>query len=286
MTNIDQFESVFKSALKDVFSYEPVEIRTVQVITDLEEGPAKAFADRTRAFLKVLETDPPPEWEVIFGERFTTVSDLLEVVRGDVSNLICTYRNLHSTAWQWPHSLGSHLDVLTQATRCPVLVLPHPKAKGADNAISGDTHNVMAITDHLAGDQRLVNMAAAMTFRNGTLFLSHVEDQKTFDRYADIISKLPEVNTDDATAAIRLQLLKEPHDYIRSCREVLEENQLPLTVEEMVTMGHHLADYQTLIEQHDVGLLVMNTKDEDQMAMHGLAYSLAVELRRIPMLLL
>jgi hypothetical protein len=30
----------------------------------------------------------------------------------------------------------------------------------------------------------------------------------------------------------------------------------------------------------------MNTKDEDQLAMHGLAYPLAVELRDIPLLML
>ncbi len=34
------------------------------------------------------------------------------------------------------------------------------------------------------------------------------------------------------------------------------------------------------------GVLVMNTKDEDQLAMHGLAYSLAIELRAIPLLML
>ncbi len=30
----------------------------------------------------------------------------------------------------------------------------------------------------------------------------------------------------------------------------------------------------------------MHTKDEDQMAMHGMAYPLAIELRQIPLLLL
>jgi hypothetical protein len=30
----------------------------------------------------------------------------------------------------------------------------------------------------------------------------------------------------------------------------------------------------------------MNTKDEDQLAMHGLAYPLAIELRTIPLLML
>ena len=59
-----------------------------------------------------------------------------------------------------------------------------------------------------------------------------------------------------------------------------------MDIEEIVTVGHRLADYKRLIDEHDVDLLVLNTKDEDQLAMHGLAYPLAVELRRLPLLLL
>ena len=51
-------------------------------------------------------------------------------------------------------------------------------------------------------------------------------------------------------------------------------------------MGRHLAEYRRLVEAHEVDLLVMHTKDEDQMAMHGMAYPLAIELRQIPLLLL
>jgi len=54
----------------------------------------------------------------------------------------------------------------------------------------------------------------------------------------------------------------------------------------IITTGHHLAEYKRLVEEHRVDLLVMNTRDDDQMAMHGLAYPLAVELRSIPLLLL
>ena len=38
--------------------------------------------------------------------------------------------------------------------------------------------------------------------------------------------------------------------------------------------------------EDEVDLLVLNTKDDDQLAMHGLAYPLAIELREIPLLLL
>ena len=45
-------------------------------------------------------------------------------------------------------------------------------------------------------------------------------------------------------------------------------------------------DYKRLIDEHRVDLLVMNTKDEDQLAMHGLSYPLTVELRDTPLLLI
>jgi hypothetical protein len=47
-----------------------------------------------------------------------------------------------------------------------------------------------------------------------------------------------------------------------------------------------LEDYRQLIEEGHIDLLVMHAKEEDQMAMHGMAHPLAVELRSIPILLL
>jgi hypothetical protein len=47
-----------------------------------------------------------------------------------------------------------------------------------------------------------------------------------------------------------------------------------------------LEDYRNLIEEGHVDLLVMRAKEDDQMAMHGMAHPLAVELRSVPILLL
>jgi hypothetical protein len=107
-----------------------------------------------------------------------------------------------------------------------------------------------------------------------------------FQRYMDVIGKIASIETEPAMEAIRNQLLQEPHDYIRSCGEVIRSAGLPLEVSEIITFGHSLRDYQQLIEQHQVDLLVLNTKQEDQLAMHGLAYPLTVELRDTPILML
>jgi hypothetical protein len=51
-------------------------------------------------------------------------------------------------------------------------------------------------------------------------------------------------------------------------------------------MGDRIEEYRRLVEDHRIDLLVLNTMDGDQLAMHGQAYSLAVELRGAPLLML
>jgi hypothetical protein len=113
-----------------------------------------------------------------------------------------------------------------------------------------------------------------------------VEDGVTFERYMDTISKLPRIDTDEARQDILRQLLEEPRQYVDSCRQVLAEGRPDLSVEGIVTVGRSLSEYSRLVEEHEVDLLVLNTKDADQLAMHGVAYPVVVQLRQIPLLLL
>ena len=285
MTNVDQFESVFKSATKISFAYRNIEIRKVLLVTDLEEEPAQQLSDQVRKFLTVLGEDESVNWRTVQGDEFQTVKELLDLVEKEDPDLICAYRHLHSQAWRWPYSLGEELDVLTQITSSPVLILPHPKAQPLDEILKG-TGSVMAITNHLTGDHRLVNFAVRFTEEKGTLFLTHIEDEKVFKSYIEVISKIPSITTETAEEEILKQLLKEPHDSIRSCSDTLQAEGLALKVQEIVSLGHHISDLTRLVEEHQVDLLVLHAKDEDQAAMHGLAYSLAVELRKIPLLML
>ena len=289
---IDEFESLFRSASKERFHYHPLSVRSVLVVTDLQAEPAGMFAADVRAFAKALDERGDVTWTTITGDRFTTPKDLLDLVEDQRPDLVVTYRCLHSAAWQWVFTLGAHLDVLTQATTTPVLVLPHPEQGGAEaaalggGAAPGQTDRVMAVTDHLAGDERLVNAALAFAEPGGTLYLSHVEDDSVFERYIDAIGKIPDLDTTTARELLQAQLLKEPHDYVGSCREALEAAQVGVVVQEIVTMGHRVKQYIALVEQHEIDLLVLNTKDEGHSAMHGLAYALAVELRQTPLLML
>ena len=178
------------------------------------------------------------------------------------------------------------LDVLTQVTTTPVIVLPHPEAQRASEHALQGTSCVMAMTDHLVGDHRLVNWGVRFTEPEGRLHLAHVQDEATFERFIEVIGRIASIDTEPARVNIMERLLGEPRDYIESCRATLDEAGVPVTVESIVTIGHRLREYERLIEEHKVDLLVFNTKDEDQLAMHGLAYPLAIELRQIPLLML
>ena len=284
MTKLDTFESAFKSADKPVYEYAHVELRRVLVVTDLSDAEAAPLLDRVRSFLSVLGEDM--EWLHLGGPDFASVGALLEQIERAAPDLVVTYRHLHSNAWQWPHGLGEYLDVLTQATDIPVLVVPHPDAERALPHAIANTDCVMAITDHLTADARLIDYALRFTAPSGTCWLTHIESRRQFDRFQAAVEKIPEIATDDARELVKAQLLKEPRDYVASCRAAIQLRGLPVVIEAIVAMGDRVAEYRHLVEDHHVDLLVLNTMDGDQLAMHGQAYPLAVELRAIPLLML
>jgi len=288
MTNLDQFESEFRAATRTPYQYTPVGLSHGLLITDTP-SPASALEASLARFLGVGRDGQPIELEHLSIDATCNVRELLAIVAEKKVELLVTYRNLHSDAWSWPHSLGDAVDVLTQITDVPVLLVPNPKEldEQADlDQLMRNTDVVMAITDHLAGDHKLVNYAAALTQPGGKVILSHVEDDQMLGRTIDAISKIPSIDTDTVAADLPRQLLKDPLDYAESCQQVLHEANVDITVEHSVTLGHRLKDHLQLVDRHQVDLLVLNTKDDDQLAMHGLAYPLAVELRKTPLLML
>jgi hypothetical protein len=285
MLHLDQFESAFKSADKQRYKYSPVEISNVLVFTDLPPEDARRFSADVRDFLAVLEPGLV-QWKEIAGEEFDDAGDLLAIVERDRPDLICAYRNLHGGARRFPFSLGAHVDVLTQATSTPVLLLPAPTPEGRLAAGLENTNEVMVLHDHLTGSDPLVDYGVRFTTPGGKLFLAHMENDHVFERYIDVISKLPSIDTEVARRDIAAQLLKEPSDYIESAEAELAARELPVEVHKVVTMGRLIATCKQLVADHQIDLIVMNTKDDEQLAMHGLAYPIAVELRDVPLLML
>ena len=163
--------------------------------------------------------------------------------------------------------------------------LPIRAGRALAHAVA-NTDQVMAITDHLTADARLIDYALLFTAESGTCWLTHIESRRQLARFQAAVEKIPGIETDDVRELVEAQLLKEPRDYIDSCRAVIEALGTPVRIEAIVEMGDRVEEYRRLIEDHRIDLLILNTWDGDQLAMHGQAYPLAVELRGIPLLML
>jgi len=287
MSNLDQFASIFRSAVKTPYTHQEIKIKKILLVTDLSESAAKEYQVKINHFLNVLNQDNDPvHWQILSEKDYSTINELIEILEQSKVDLICSYRNLYSSGWEYQYSLGSQMDILLQATKIPVLILPHPKAGRAAFHSLQTTQNVMVITDHLGEHHDLIQYASAFTDDNGKLTLTHIEDQRVFDHYINAIGKIDSIDTEHAKKRLAEQLLKEPTDYIESCKTILSGARSSLKIEALVTFGDSLAEYKKHIEQYQLDLLVMNAKDKEQMAMHGMAYPLAIELRQIPLLML
>jgi len=292
--HIDEFESMFRRAEREPFGYAEIPLRTVAVVTDGTDAEAEAVVARMTEFAPRLAT--VENWRRITRDDYTTVTELLAKIDEEQTDLIVTHRHLGEESLAPQHSLGVYLDVMTQRTAIPVLVLPQgshpvgrcPRAWGPHSEALKDRicNRVMVVTDHITGDHRLINYGLRMCADGGTVWLCHVEDDSVFERYMNVISRIPEIETDVARELLGKQLLKEAADFIKTCIKTLQKKKPELNYESVVTFGHHLKEYRRLIDDHNADLLVANTKDDDQLAMHGMTYSLSVELLDIPLLLL
>jgi hypothetical protein len=280
---IDEFESRFKRAQREPFVFADVPVETVALITDRPRNESETIRESLSTFLPRLET--VNTWRILGDGDFQNVGELLTHLNAEQTDLIVTYRHLHEKSLVPQHSLGVYLDVLTQTSSIPVLVLPGTAA--IPKSLAGRVCNrVMVVTDHISGDNRLINYSVRMCASGGTIWLCHVEDDFVFNRYLQVIGNIPEIETDQAGELIGNQLLKEANDFIETCISELREQGPNISYQSSVTRGHHLSEYRELIDTHDVDLLVANTKDEDQLAMHGMTYSISVELADVAMLLL
>ncbi|MCH8830233.1 MAG: hypothetical protein IID45_11715 [Planctomycetes bacterium] len=280
---IDEFESLFRRAEREPYLYAEVPIATVAIVVDSDRQSAERLQQSLVEFLPRL--DGVETWRLIDGSQFSNVNELLSQIEERQTDLVVTYRHLQEKTLVPQHSMGVYLDVLTQTTSVPVLVLPGTAAEPRP-FIERVCNRVMVVTDHISGDNRLINYGVRICATGGTIWLCHVEDDVIFKRYMNTISRIPEIDTDQAAELIDKQLLKEAADFTATCIAELRERGPKISYQANITRGHHLQVYCDLIDAHEIDLLVANTKDEDQLAMHGMTYSLSVELLDVALLLL
>ena len=278
--NIDEFESVFKSAAKAQFEYQDIHLKKALVVHDLDTDQRDGFAQK----IQVALSNSLGEFESLYVSPQDTISQLLESIEKQEPDLVCTYRNLHSSAWEFGYSLGEHLEVLTQATALPILVLPHPKVVGNQELMI--PNRVMVASDSLTGDDHLINFALSFTPSDGHVLLSHVEDEIWLNRYLECLSKIPEIDTELARDTITHQIMKEPTDFIKSVQDALTVHRPNIKTISQIEIGSELKLYAEWIKTHGIDLAVINTKDEHQTAISGFAHAFAIEFRNIPILML
>ena len=277
---IDDFESVFRSAVKPTFQYRPLDLHTAAIVTDLAPESVETFAREVQALLSHLDTNEHLGLHTLSAPRdWSDVPTLLERLQDLEPQIILTHRHLLGAHKNLGHTLGSVVDTLTQQIETPVMLLP------VGTALREATR-VMVVTDHLTGDDPLVNWAIHITPNDGTLLLCHIEDQDVFDRYAEMLGRMKGVPTEDVVQRLKAKLLGLPRDYIRAVKAEMREQGIQEHVVPLVELGQPLEVYRRLVDKEDVRLLICNTKDPHQRAMEALSHALAVELRDLPLLLL
>lgn len=286
--HIDAFESMFRAAERQPYAYSDVPIHSVVLVTDRARSEAEPLRDEILRFIPRLEGNTV--WRIVDGDDYKNVNDLLRQIDADQTDLIVTYRHLQEEALVPQHSLGVYLDVLTQATTIPVLVLPGTAAHPQSLAGKVCTR-VMVVTDNIAGDHAIVNYGVRMCGgqpgqATGDMRLCHVEDDAVYERYLTAIGQIAEIETDIAREKIMQRLQKDASDFMQSCIDELKSHDVPLSVDACVDSGHRIGTYRKLISEHRSDLVVANTKDDEQLAMHGLAYALSVELNDVAMMML
>lgn len=280
---IDEFESLFKRAEREPFGFSDVPLQSAVLIADCSRDAANKLRETVVAFASRLESIQ--NWRIFAKGDFANVTELLEKVDEEQTDLIVTSRHLHESAIIPQHSLGVYVDVLTQATSIPVFLLPGTAAHPVSLA-GRQCQRILIATDHISADHRLIHYGVRFCPPGGTVWLCHAEDDLTFERYMRAIERIPEIHSQKARELIDAQLRKEAEDFMQTCVAELRENGPNASYKSIVSLGHHVKAYKRWVEDHGIDLLVANTKDEDQLAMHGMTYSLSVELIDVPMLLL
>lgn len=273
---------MFKSADKPAMVHDDIVVKKVIVIGDETVGDIDAHLNTVRQYLDILNRDQPA-WQALAVTTTSAISSLRDVIRGVAPDLIVAHRDLGETARRTERSLGVILDELLWDSPTPVFVLPDNES-GRAYVPPNAPHKVMVATDHLTGDNALVDYGARFTPDDGTLLIAQIEDDAIFERYMSEIERIPEIESSVARDRIRERLLETPRSYIASCIRELRDAGITIHIEEVVRFGHRVRDYERLVSDHNVELLCLHANWDDAPARLGMAYMIGTRCRRIPLL--
>ena len=282
MSTIDQFESVFRSALRPSYQQSYLPLVNLLLISDLGDEEASQYLIEVEKFF--TDASVPPKITHLAKEKSVDLDNLLSEIDRLSPDLIITHRHLHSSQANNIYTLGDHIEVLTQITSVPILLFPHHQSWRKDQFSPPD--RIMVLSDQLSDNPTLVDAAVSVLSTPGHLLLAHVEDEATFEYYLKIIAKLPELDTELAREQIKEQLLKEAELFTEAITKSFQDGKTEIITSSYVSMGHPLKKYVSLVKENQIDLVVIQGKDEEQVAILGMSYALAVELNELPLLIL
>ena len=278
MLKLDHFASLFRAADKEQIVIPDISIRQILLVTDMNQEDSLQIWEKWKGLF-----DPSVDIRIFDAEISLHLPSLIEAMKHVECDLVVTYRCLHSDAWQYPYAIGSYVEVLTQIIPFPVLLMPHPHQ-------NTDTYtkpkNLLLFSSELTQESELVGFANAfVASKDESLIMIQMDDKATYDRIFDIISKIPQIDTDDAQYYIQERRSLEMKDWVTRCIDFLEQKGNAPHMSYMDIYDPSMKKCASLIEEHQADLLIINTKDDEQLAIHGLAYPIMVQFRNIPLLL-
>jgi hypothetical protein len=284
---IDEFESQFIRSTREPFKFHSPEISTVAVVSDSpQSGAAQVLAASTS-----LLSDTPVlgkasskvSWQLIHGELYDSVRALLNIIEDVKPDVIFVERHLKTKIEDRVIGLSNYIDALTQSCITPLVILPECEDSNMANVVR-PAKEILVDSKQLVGNHNLINWALRFVVPDTKLFLSHIEDDRDFAHYINVISRIPELDTDLAEKAIRGTLLKIPEDFIDRVRSGVEKLSSDISVKGIIRLGHSIADHLDIIQKHKIDLLVVPGASQERRMLSETTYGLAMECREIPIL--
>ena len=277
MLKLDHFASVFRAADKDIISIPKYTLSKVLLVTDVSHEKSIEIWKRWEAlFFQNVEVT------ILHGEESKDISLITQKVDASRCDLIISYRCLHSENWQYPHAIGSYVEVITQLTSTPVLLMPHILEDTQEYA---PPESIILISDDLTKEAELLGWACSFRGHKSRYTLVELENLAHFNRMLDAIAKIPQIDTEIAQEKIMSQLQKDSQEWVERSQALLEEWDRSPSLSRTQIAQSCMSSCVELVEKEKAELIVLNTKDEDQLAIHGLVYPFMVQFRHIPLLL-
>jgi len=281
---LDQFESVFKSADMPVLSHDEKYFREILVISDQQPDVGGDYWQQLRQAWPMLDRDNA-NWRSLPVDALQDAGSFVDRVENEKADLIVTQRYLAEAERGQLRGLGSLLGAVVWQTSAPVLILPCDES-GRVIQRESTSGTVVAATDHLTGDNVLVDYGVRFTPLEGRLVLAHIEDDATFERLMNEIERIPQIETDVAREQLKEKLLRRPQAYIDSCKEVLRTAGKRCDISSVIRFGHRVRDYQALIGENGAEMLCLHAGGDDVPARRGMAHMIATQFRNLPLFLI